>query len=59
MASKVPPKNMQWPGKAEYAAGDTFPADHIRHFTEESLRHLDLERLDLMQLHVWDDTLGR
>jgi aryl-alcohol dehydrogenase-like predicted oxidoreductase len=47
---------MQWPGKADYAAGDTFPADHIRQFTEESLRHLDLERLDLMQLHVWDDT---
>ena len=55
VASKVPPKNMKWPGSAEYAAGDTYPADHIRHYTEESLGHLKLERLDLMQLHVWDD----
>jgi len=55
VASKVPPKNMKWPGKAEYAAGDVYPEDHIRHYTEESLRHLRLERLDLMQLHVWDD----
>jgi len=55
VASKVPPKNMKWPGKAEYAAGDVYPADHVRHCTEESLRHLQLERLDLMQLHVWDD----
>jgi aryl-alcohol dehydrogenase-like predicted oxidoreductase len=56
VASKVPPKNMKWPGKAEYAAGDTYPADHVRQLTEASLEHLGLERLDLMQLHVWDDT---
>jgi aryl-alcohol dehydrogenase-like predicted oxidoreductase len=56
VASKVPPKNMKWPGKAEYAAGDTYPADHVRQLTEASLEHLGLERIDLMQLHVWDDT---
>ena len=56
VASKVPPKNLKWPGKAEYAAGDTYPADHIRQFTEASLGNLGLERIDLMQLHVWDDS---
>ena len=30
IATKVPPKNGQWPGRAEYAVGDVFPADHIR-----------------------------
>ncbi|MGD9904793.1 MAG: aldo/keto reductase [Vicinamibacterales bacterium] len=55
VATKVPPKNMKWPGSAASAAADVYPADHIRQFTETSLRHLGLERLDLMQLHVWDD----
>ena len=32
-----------------------FPSTHIRHYAEESLRHLKLERIDLLQLHVWDD----
>ena len=55
LASKIPPKNMQWPGKAESPVAETYPADHIREFTDESLRHLGLERIDLMQFHVWDD----
>ena len=55
VATKVPPKNMKWPGKAEYAAGDTYPADHIREYTEKSLVNLGLEAIDLQQLHVWSD----
>ncbi len=55
VASKLPPKNMQWPGKAESAVAATYPADHIREYTDESLRHLGLEQIDLMQFHVWDD----
>jgi aryl-alcohol dehydrogenase-like predicted oxidoreductase len=56
VASKVPPKNMKWPGRAEDAALDTFPEDHVVRLTHESLRHLGVERIDLMQLHVWDDS---
>src|SRR5438552_7123928 len=55
VATKIPPKNMKWPGKAEYPVGDTYPPDHIRAFTEESLRHLGLPAIDLQQLHVWSD----
>ena len=55
VATKVPPKNMKWPGKAEYAVGDTYPADHIREYTEKSLVNLGLEAIDLQQLHVWSD----
>ena len=55
VATKVPPKNMRWPATAAYAASDTFPADHIRGFTEKSLRNLGVASIDLQQLHVWSD----
>jgi aryl-alcohol dehydrogenase-like predicted oxidoreductase len=56
VATKVPPKNNQWPAKAHYALADVFPADHIRAYTEKSLENLGVERIDLQQLHVWTDT---
>jgi aryl-alcohol dehydrogenase-like predicted oxidoreductase len=55
VATKIPPKNMRWPGKAEYAPADTYPRDHIRAFTEKSLEHLGVSTIDLQQLHVWSD----
>src|SRR4029077_18932043 len=55
VATKMPPKNMKWPGKAEYDIADTYPADHIRNYTEQSLRNLGVETIDLQQFHVWSD----
>jgi aryl-alcohol dehydrogenase-like predicted oxidoreductase len=55
VATKVPPKNMKWPGKAEYPVADTYPRDHILRFTETSLQHLGMPAIDLQQLHVWSD----
>ena len=55
VATKIPPKNMRWPAKAEYAIADTYPPDHIREYTEKSLANLGVERIDLHQLHVWND----
>jgi aryl-alcohol dehydrogenase-like predicted oxidoreductase len=55
VATKIPPKNMKWPGKAEYPAHDTYPADHIREYTEKSLRNLGISTIDLQQFHVWND----
>ncbi len=55
VATKIPPKNMKWPGKAEYPVGETYPPDHIRAFTEKSLQNLGLPAIDLQQLHVWSD----
>jgi aryl-alcohol dehydrogenase-like predicted oxidoreductase len=46
---------MKWPARAEYAASDGYPADHIRKFTEQSLQNLGVETIDLQQLHVWTD----
>lgn len=54
-ATKVPPKNRQWPGTAETPVGEVFPYDYIVEMTDRSLRNLGVERLDLQQLHVWSD----
>ena len=55
VATKVPPKNLTWPGKAETPISDVFPPDHIREYTEKSLKNLGVETIDLQQLHVWSD----
>lgn len=54
-ASKIPPKNFQWPAKPEYTLAESYPASHIVEFTEKTLKNLKLEQLDLMQFHTWDD----
>jgi len=55
VATKIPPKNLKWPGKAEYRIEDTYPPDHIREYTETSLRNLGTQAIDLQQFHVWSD----
>ena len=55
VATKVPPKNLSWPGKAETPIADVFPPDHIRGYTEKSLKNLGVDTIDLQQLHVWSD----
>jgi len=55
IATKVPPKNLKWPGKAETPIADVFPPDHIRAYTETSLKNLGVDTIDLQQLHVWSD----
>jgi aryl-alcohol dehydrogenase-like predicted oxidoreductase len=55
VATKVPPKNWKWPGSAEAPASETFPADHIKEYTEKSLENLGVATIDLQQLHVWSD----
>ena len=60
VASKVPPKNWEWPARRGARADETFPADWILACTERSLRNLGLEAIDLQQLHVWsDDWVGQ
>jgi aryl-alcohol dehydrogenase-like predicted oxidoreductase len=55
VATKIPPKNLKWPGKAEYPIADVFPPDHIRESTEASLKNIGVPTIDLQQLHVWSD----
>lgn len=54
VASKVPPKNMLWPARPGIGIEAVFPYDYIVKCTEQSLKNLGIEALDLQQLHVWN-----
>jgi aryl-alcohol dehydrogenase-like predicted oxidoreductase len=54
VATKVPPKNKLWPARPGIGIDQVFPYDYIVGSTEESLRNLKLESIDLQQLHVWN-----
>ncbi|MFO0925883.1 MAG: aldo/keto reductase [Gemmataceae bacterium] len=54
-ASKIPPKNRQWPSRRGAALADVFPPDHIRASVETTLTNLGLPAVDLIQFHVWED----
>jgi len=60
VATKVPPKNLTWPAPAGLDPAEVFPAEHVVACTEQSLRNLGLETIDVQQLHVWqDEWVGR
>src|SRR5579859_3097951 len=54
-ATKIPPKNRQWPSRRGAPLAEVFPPDYIREYTEKSLTNLGLPGVDLMQFHVWED----
>jgi aryl-alcohol dehydrogenase-like predicted oxidoreductase len=54
-ATKIPPKNFNWPSKREYTLEECFPPDHIEEYVEKSLRNAGLGSFDLMQFHTWED----
>ena len=47
VATKIPPKNRQWPAAHTTPVADTFPGDHIHKYTERSLQNLGVDALDL------------
>lgn len=55
IATKVPPKNYRWPAGQGTPIREAFPREWIISETEESLRRLGLDCVDLQQLHVWDE----
>jgi aryl-alcohol dehydrogenase-like predicted oxidoreductase len=55
VATKINPANWQWPAIHGQPADDYFPAEHVVARTEQSLRNLGLETIDLQQFHVWSD----
>jgi len=55
LASKIPPKNRQWPARPGDPIRDVFPPDHVRASVEGILRQMQAGSLDLIQFHVWQD----
>lgn len=55
IATKVPPKNMNWPALNGVGISEVFPNDWIEKCVDDSLRSLEVDVIDLMQFHVWQD----
>ena len=55
-ASKIPPKNFEWPARPDATLDECFPPDHIDEYVHKSLDNIGLESFDLMQFHVWQDS---
>ena len=55
VATKIPPRGGGWPAEASSKIGEVFSPEHVRASTEQSLRNLEMDALDLQQFHVWHD----
>lgn len=55
-ASKIPPLNRKWPGSAKDAYTDVFPSAHVFQYAELIRQKLQVDTIDLLQFHVWDDS---
>jgi aryl-alcohol dehydrogenase-like predicted oxidoreductase len=54
-ATKIPPKNRQWPSRREFTLDDCYPPDHVEEYAQSSLRNAGIESYDLIQFHTWED----
>jgi aryl-alcohol dehydrogenase-like predicted oxidoreductase len=54
-ATKVPPKNREWPSKREFSLEVSYPPDYVFEYVEKSLHNLGVDTLDLIQYHTWED----
>ncbi len=54
VATKVPPRNLLWPARPGIPISEVFPYDYIMRCAHESLSNLQMDTVDLLQLHVWN-----
>jgi len=55
-ASKIPPANDRWPALPEYKYKDVFPAKHVFKYADNIRKALQVDSIDVLQFHVWDDS---
>ncbi|HEU5129180.1 MAG TPA: aldo/keto reductase [Glycomyces sp.] len=55
IATKIPPKDRRFPSTRDSKLQDVFPEDHMWAYLRESIRNLGVDRIDLLQFHVWQD----
>jgi len=56
IATKIPSKKKEWPAGKYSTIEDSFPMDYIISKTEQSLKNLNRDYIDLQQFHVWNDS---
>jgi aryl-alcohol dehydrogenase-like predicted oxidoreductase len=54
-ATKIPPKDLQWPALAGSTLMQSYPPDHVEEYVHRSLENAGLQQFDLMQFHTWSD----
>src|SRR5580692_11990950 len=54
-ATKVPPKNREWPSTPQFKLDDCYPPEYIEEYIDKSLANIGVPTLDLIQLHTWED----
>lgn len=54
VATKIPPKNRVWPARRGTAIDEVFPYEYIVDMTEQSLKNLKTDCIELQQFHVWN-----
>src|ERR1700719_5197063 len=54
-ATKIPPKNRQWPSRPDFTLDDCYPPDYIEEYVNKSLANIGVGTLDLIQFHTWED----
>ena len=55
VATKVPPKNREWPSKREFSVDVSYPPEYVFEYVDKSLRNIGIDTLDLIQYHTWED----
>lgn len=59
VATKTPPAAGPWPPTPYCRVEERFPENYLRENVAERLRHLETEKLDLLQLHTWTRAWNR
>jgi len=55
IATKIPSKKLEWPAADSSTLKESYPKKYIIEKTEESLKNLKRDHIDLQQFHVWND----
>ncbi len=55
-ATKIPPKNLEWPSRRRDTLDDCYPPEHVEKYVHASLKNAGVESFDLMQFHTWEDS---
>lgn len=59
VATKIPPVPGNWPPFPEDRIEERFPEDYLRRRVDDSLKNMDAEALDVVQLHTWTRAWNR